>query len=68
MYEGRLKSNAHMLVEPERKDLQKRARWHVEVTFPLKHNRSGMVAVLGPFEALPCYIHTTFPLNTHAQV
>jgi hypothetical protein len=23
-----------------------------------KHNRSGMVAVLGPFEALPCYIHT----------
>jgi hypothetical protein len=24
----------------------------------LKHNRSGMVAVLGPFEALPCYIHT----------
>jgi hypothetical protein len=24
----------------------------------IKHNRSGMVAVLGPFEALPCYIHT----------
>jgi hypothetical protein len=24
----------------------------------LKHNRSGMVAVLGPVEALPCYIHT----------
>jgi hypothetical protein len=24
----------------------------------VKHNRSGMVAVLGPFEALPCYIHT----------
>jgi hypothetical protein len=24
-----------------------------------KHNRSGMVAVLGPFEALPCYIHTS---------
>jgi hypothetical protein len=23
-----------------------------------KHNRSGMVAVLGPFEALPYYIHT----------
>jgi hypothetical protein len=23
-----------------------------------KHNRSGMVAVLGPFWALPCYIHT----------
>jgi hypothetical protein len=22
-----------------------------------KHNRSGMVAVLGPVEALPCYIH-----------
>jgi hypothetical protein len=24
----------------------------------IKHNRSGMVAVLGPVEALPCYIHT----------
>jgi hypothetical protein len=24
----------------------------------VKHNRSGMVAVLGPFEALPYYIHT----------
>jgi hypothetical protein len=24
----------------------------------LKHNRSEMVAVLGPFEALPYYIHT----------
>ena len=24
-----------MLVEHERNDLQKRARWHVEVTFPL---------------------------------
>jgi hypothetical protein len=24
----------------------------------LKHNRSGMVAVLGSFEALPYYIHT----------
>jgi hypothetical protein len=35
MYEGRLKSNAHMLVERERNDLQKRARWHVEVIFPL---------------------------------
>jgi hypothetical protein len=23
-----------------------------------KHNRSEMVAVLGPFEALPYYIHT----------
>jgi hypothetical protein len=34
-YEGRLKSNAHMLVERERNDLQKRARWHVEVTVPL---------------------------------
>jgi hypothetical protein len=35
IYEGRLKSNAHMLVEREQNDLQKRARWHVEVTFPL---------------------------------
>jgi hypothetical protein len=24
----------------------------------LKHNRSEMVAVLGPYEALPYYIHT----------
>jgi hypothetical protein len=24
----------------------------------LKHNRSEMVVVLGPFEALPYYIHT----------
>jgi hypothetical protein len=30
-----------------------------DFTIPgLKHNRSGMVAVLGPVEALPCYIHT----------
>jgi hypothetical protein len=35
MFEGRLKSNAHMLVERERNSLQKCARWHVEVTFPL---------------------------------
>jgi hypothetical protein len=28
------------------------------ITSPLKHNRSEMVAVLGPFEALPYYIHT----------
>jgi hypothetical protein len=35
----------------------------VHITFHFKHNRSGMVAVLGPFEALPCYIHTYyFPL------
>jgi hypothetical protein len=34
-YEGRLNSNAHMLVERGRNDLQKRARWRVEVTFPL---------------------------------
>jgi hypothetical protein len=24
----------------------------------IKHNRSEMVAVLGPYEALPYYIHT----------
>jgi hypothetical protein len=28
-------------------------------SFSEKHNRSGMVAVLGPFEALPYYIHTS---------
>jgi hypothetical protein len=28
------------------------------IDFTLKHNRSGMVTVLGPFEALPYYIHT----------
>jgi hypothetical protein len=31
----------------------------LQLTVGSKHNRSGMVAVLGPFEALPCYIHTT---------
>jgi Uri superfamily endonuclease len=31
-YVGGLKSNAHVLVERERNDLQKRTRWHVEVT------------------------------------
>jgi hypothetical protein len=30
----------------------------ITVTIIPKHNRSGMVAVLGPVEALPCYIHT----------
>jgi hypothetical protein len=39
IYEGRLKSNAHMLVERERNDLQKGARWHVEVTFPLNTHK-----------------------------
>jgi hypothetical protein len=29
----------------------------------LKHNRSEMVAVLGSFEALPCYIHTYRPVD-----
>jgi hypothetical protein len=28
------------------------------VTVEVKHNRSEMVAVLGPYEALPYYIHT----------
>lgn len=37
-YEGRLKTNARMLVERERYDRQKRARWHMEVTFPLYTN------------------------------
>jgi hypothetical protein len=27
----------------------------------VKHNRSGMVAVLGPFEALPYYIYIYIP-------
>jgi hypothetical protein len=30
----------------------------VRITEELKHNRSEMVAVLGPLEALPYYIHT----------
>jgi hypothetical protein len=30
-----------------------------------KHNRSEMVAVLGPYEALPYYIHT-YILNVHS--
>jgi hypothetical protein len=29
-----------------------------ELKIRIKHNRSGMVAVLGPFEALPYYIYT----------
>jgi hypothetical protein len=28
------------------------------LNWPEKHNRSGMIAVLWPFEALPYYIHT----------
>jgi hypothetical protein len=36
-------------------------KWSCKVktrNFKLKHNRSEMVAVLGPYEALPYYIHT----------
>jgi hypothetical protein len=36
-----------------------------EDAYGRKHNRSGMVAVLGPVEALPCYIHTYMLMEEH---
>jgi hypothetical protein len=34
------------------------AKSQKQFTGQVKHNRSEMVAVLGPYEALPYYIHT----------
>jgi hypothetical protein len=38
--------------------LQQKFAHTVDLRVALKHNRSEMVAVLGPFEALSYYIHT----------
>jgi hypothetical protein len=32
--------------------------FHLDIEEEIMHNRSEMVAVLGPLEALPYYIHT----------
>jgi hypothetical protein len=54
------KRNAYRILvgKPEGKRPLGRPRRRCVDNIKIDRNRSGMVAVLGPFEALPCYIHT----------